>query len=108
MSLFSYAFGWGRRFCQGSYVAEASLFVAISRIVWGFNLNAPKNNVTGQPEIPNSMDEEASWMEGFISGPRKFNVTFEARSGKHAEIIQRAFDEAQMEWQAIGMKIDER
>ncbi|OSX61372.1 hypothetical protein POSPLADRAFT_1040060 [Postia placenta MAD-698-R-SB12] len=103
-----YAFGWGRRFCQGSYVAEASLFVAISRIVWGFNLCAPRNNVTGQPEVPNTMDEEASWMEGFISGPRKFNVTFEARSGKHAEIIQRAFDEAQMEWQAIGMKTDER
>lgn len=31
-------FGWGRRLCPGSYAGEACLYLAISRILWGFNI----------------------------------------------------------------------
>lgn len=31
-------YGFGRRLCQGIHVAEASLFIVISRILWGFDV----------------------------------------------------------------------
>jgi cytochrome P450 len=33
-----FAFGLGRRECPGKYVANASLFIAISRILWAFDV----------------------------------------------------------------------
>lgn len=33
-------YGFGRRLCQGIFVAEGSLYVVISRILWGFNIEA--------------------------------------------------------------------
>jgi cytochrome P450 len=31
-------YGFGRRFCQGVHVAEASLFIVVSRALWGFEI----------------------------------------------------------------------
>lgn len=31
-------YGFGRRLCQGIFVAEASLYIAISRVIWGFEI----------------------------------------------------------------------
>lgn len=31
-------YGFGRRFCPGAYVAEYAIFMALSRILWAFNL----------------------------------------------------------------------
>ena len=31
-------YGFGRRLCQGIHVAEASLFIVISRLLWGFHV----------------------------------------------------------------------
>lgn len=31
-------YGFGRRLCQGIYVAEASLFIVVSRVLWGFRI----------------------------------------------------------------------
>jgi cytochrome P450 len=33
-----YHYGFGRRVCQGIFVAEASLFIVIARIIWAFNI----------------------------------------------------------------------
>ena len=33
-------YGFGRRLCQGIFVAEASLFIVISRVLWGFDIRA--------------------------------------------------------------------
>lgn len=35
-----FAFGVGRRACPGAAVANASLYIVISRIIWGFNISA--------------------------------------------------------------------
>jgi len=37
-----YAFGTGRRICPGLQVADSSLFIAISRILWAFDLGPKK------------------------------------------------------------------
>lgn len=32
-------YGFGRRFCQGIFVAEATLYIIISRLIWGFDIS---------------------------------------------------------------------
>lgn len=101
-SFASYAFGWGRRFCQGSYMAEASLFIVLARVLWGLDLTCPVDRV------PDPDDEERTWSEGFVAVPNIFPVAFKVRSEKHAEIIRRAYEDVQREWQVLGLEVDER
>ena len=35
-----YHYGFGRRMCQGMYVAEASLYIVIARVLWAFDVRA--------------------------------------------------------------------
>jgi cytochrome P450 len=44
-------YGFGRRLCQGIFVAEASLFIAISRILWAFRFQE-------LPECPIKMSDK--------------------------------------------------
>ncbi|KAJ7672832.1 cytochrome P450 [Mycena rosella] len=64
-----WTFGAGRRICPGLVVAERELFLAISRILWAFNVRA-------LPSAPISLEE----YEG-TSGrtPMPFRVEFEPR-----------------------------
>ncbi|KAJ7499379.1 cytochrome P450 [Mycena latifolia] len=64
-----WTFGAGRRICPGLVVAERELFLAISRILWAFNVQA-------LPSGPISLEE----YEG-LSGrtPLPFRVMFEPR-----------------------------
>ncbi|KDQ51281.1 hypothetical protein JAAARDRAFT_706542 [Jaapia argillacea MUCL 33604] len=103
-----YVFGWGRRFCQGSHIAEASLFIVLSRIIWGIDLEAPIDPKTKNPIVPDINDEEGTFTDGFVSVPKIFGVKFKPRSEKHADIIRRSFEEAQSEWQVLGLDVDER
>ena len=104
----SYTFGWGRRFCPGSHIARNSLFITIARLVWGLNFSAPLDPKTGQPIVPDVLNEEATWSEGFVAAPKIFPVAFKTRSEKHAEIIRRAYEDVQREWQVLGLEVDER
>ena len=38
-------YGFGRRLCPGLHVAEASLFIVISRILWGFHIRPKPGHV---------------------------------------------------------------
>jgi hypothetical protein len=63
--------------------------------------------VTGKQIIPDAADEE-SFSEGFVSGPRLFNVGFQARSAKHASIIRSSFEDSQTMFEGLGLAKDER
>ncbi|OCH92572.1 cytochrome P450 [Obba rivulosa] len=103
-----YAFGFGRRFCAGKDVGEASLFIVCSRLLWGLNFYAPSDPITGKARVPAFWDEDATWSKGFIAVPRPFEVCFSPRSKKHEEIIRRSFEELQDEWMDTGLPGDER
>ncbi|KAF9489007.1 cytochrome P450 [Pleurotus eryngii] len=103
-----YVFGWGRRFCQGSHIAEASLFIVLSRLIWGVQFEAPRDPKTGSPVIPDINDEAATFSDGIVAVPYIYKVGFKSRSEKHASIIKRSFEDAQAEWQVLGLKTDER
>lgn len=106
--LHSYAFGWGRRFCPGSHIARNSLFITLSRLVWGIEFSAPLSLQTGRPIVPDIADEEATWSEGFVSTPNPFRVRFAARSARHAELIKEGFDSVQSEWRRMKLDVDQR
>ncbi|PFH48603.1 hypothetical protein AMATHDRAFT_81709 [Amanita thiersii Skay4041] len=100
-----YAFGWGRRICPAAHLAESSLFITLSRLVWGFNFEVPRDPHTGVPQIPDIADEN-TFSDGFISAPRMFRVWFQVRSERHRTIIERAYQHAQTEWVSMGYATD--
>ncbi|TFY64163.1 hypothetical protein EVJ58_g2809 [Rhodofomes roseus] len=103
-----YSFGWGRRFCQGSHIAEASLFITLSRLLWGLDFSAPLDPKTQRPILPDIANEEATWSEGFVSIPNPYKVRFAPRSAKHAELICDEFEAVQAEWRRMRLDVDER
>jgi hypothetical protein len=40
----NFVFGAGRRLCQGIHIAERSLFLGISRLVWGFDFSPARDS----------------------------------------------------------------
>ncbi|OCT46787.1 hypothetical protein CLCR_01874 [Cladophialophora carrionii] len=73
-----YGFGVGRRECPGKHVADASLFIIISRALWAFHVKqgphpAPSDEVVG----------------GFpVITPALFACSITPRSGRVAEMIR--------------------
>ena len=91
----------------GSYIAKASLYIVISRLIWGLDFQPVVDPVTGKPRIPDVHLEE-SFCDGFINSPCMFELNTRARSEKHAVTIRRSYEDAQHEFQAMGLAKDER
>lgn len=98
-----FAYGGGRRICPGLHVAEQSLFVNISRLLWGFNLEHAKD------ADGNDIPVDATTMglsPGFLSIPRPFqccrapnclrltSLAITPRSARHAKILKDEWEEA--------------
>lgn len=77
-------FGYGRRICPGRFIARNSLAIAISRLLWGFN-------ITGK----HMLVDEDSFTSGFVSSPKRFEANFEAKSEKHRVLIEIGYQEAE-------------
>jgi hypothetical protein len=103
----SYVFGWGRRFCQGTYIAEASLFIVLARIMWGIDFILPKDEKTSKPILPD-INDETTFSDGFVSIPYTYKLGFKPRSEKHGMLIERSYEDSQAEWQVLGLETDER
>ena len=79
-----FAYGMGRRICPGLHVAENSLFLLVSRVLWGF-------------EIGNEVDEMGrkvavdvnAYAGGGLAKPFPFKTRIVPRSEAHAEIMRR-------------------
>ncbi|KAI9687373.1 MAG: hypothetical protein M1822_002416 [Bathelium mastoideum] len=78
-------FGWGRRYCPGADLALNSLFAALSKILWAFDV-LPVEGVTY---------DTFDYTEGISVRPRPFRCRIQARSAHHAEIIKREFKDAE-------------
>ncbi|KAH8834977.1 cytochrome P450 [Flagelloscypha sp. PMI_526] len=103
-----YLFGWGRRYCPGSTITEASLLITLSRIIWGLDLFPPIDPQTKEYIIPNVMDESDSFTDGLATGPKLYGIGFAPRSERHQVIIRKAFEDAQVEWSVLGLEDDVR
>lgn len=87
-----FTFGAGRRICPGMHVAERSLFLGISRILWAFNVS-PAEGADGQPIIP----DQEKLTQGFVCMPEPFEAKIRPRSQQRAEIVRREWKQAEGE-----------
>ncbi|KAH7118607.1 cytochrome P450 [Dactylonectria estremocensis] len=81
-----FSYGAGRRACPGVHLAEKSLFIAISRTLWGFNIEKKKGPDGAVVEPTTKM------MPGFLSVPLPFECEITCRSEQHRGIIEEEFE----------------
>lgn len=86
-----FVFGAGRRVCQGMHIADRSLFLSISRLLWAFDFERAVH-AQGREIIPDQED----LTEGFLVQPSPFLAKMTPRSEKHAQAIRKEWDDCQM------------
>ncbi|KAI1111636.1 cytochrome P450 [Nemania sp. NC0429] len=91
-----FGFGAGRRLCQGMYIADRNLFLAISRLLWAFDFRRPIDASTGKEVIPDMED----LTEGLAVCPRPFDADIKPRSEAKAEAVK-------AEWQKMTELLDD-
>lgn len=80
-----WSYGAGRRVCPGVHLAEKSLYLNISRLLWGFNMM--KKEVNGEVIEPNS-----GMVPGWLSIPAPFECDIRVRSEQHSKIITKEWE----------------
>ncbi|PTD02296.1 Cytochrome P450 monooxygenase yanC [Fusarium culmorum] len=88
-----YAYGFGRRICAGMQIAERSLFTTFSKVLWAFDISAPKD-AQGRPVAMN-LDPMTGYTEGTIVMPKPFKACIKVRSERRRETILREFEEVE-------------
>ncbi|KAF8531834.1 cytochrome P450 [Gautieria morchelliformis] len=78
-----YGFGFGRRKCPGQYLAAKSVWIAVTRLIWGFDISL-EYDLRGKP-IP---VDPARCTSGVTSSPLDFPFRMTPRSARLADIIQ--------------------
>jgi cytochrome P450 len=84
-------FGAGRRICAGMHVAERSLFLGISWILWSFDIRPAVDQTTRKVLMP---DPEKP-TQGFVCMPEQYHATITPRSPERAERIKYEWEQAQ-------------
>ncbi|RSL58716.1 hypothetical protein CEP54_007606 [Fusarium duplospermum] len=92
-----FTFGAGRRVCPGFHVAERNLFLAISRILWGFTIS-PARDPNGAP-VPINRDAVTP---GLIVRPEDFECEIEPRSPERKQLILDLWKEAEKNLDSEG------
>ncbi|KAH7383957.1 putative cytochrome P450 [Pyrenochaeta sp. MPI-SDFR-AT-0127] len=90
-----FVFGAGRRRCQGMHIADRSIYLAISRLLWAFDFKRAVDPKTQQEIIP-SMDDLA---DGMMSLPHPFEAKIAPRSAHKAQCIRE-------EWAEVSKLLD--
>jgi cytochrome P450 len=91
-----FVFGAGRRLCQGMHIAERSLFFAIARLLWAFDIR-PARDPDGNDVIPDPND----LTEGLLVQPKAFPVSITPRDTSRAAHVKE-------EWAKMGSLLDEK
>src|SRR5271155_5253709 len=86
-----FSFGCGRRICPGMHLAENSLFITISRILWAFNI-LPGLDENGKEILA---DTEAYQPDVSITSPIPFKARFVPRNEDKRKQIVNEWEQAQ-------------
>ncbi|MCJ1307994.1 hypothetical protein MMC25_001644 [Agyrium rufum] len=78
-------YGFGRRLCQGIHVAEASIFIVISRVLWAFDI---KPKVGEEP-----LDMNAK-IAGLVTKPKPYAVSITSRGLEYEGVARSSRAEA--------------
>jgi len=82
-----FTFGAGRRICPGIHVAERSLFLGVSRMIWGFDIK-PAVDANGKDIIP----DQEKLTQGFVCMPEESPAQITPRSEKKKQWKQPPLD----------------
>lgn len=88
-----YTFGAGRRICPGIHVAERSLFLGMSRILWAFDIAPALDAKTKEPILPDA----DRFTQGFVCMPEPYPARITPRSQAKADRVMEEWKEAQKE-----------
>ncbi|GAA5997441.1 cytochrome P450 [Rhodotorula paludigena] len=91
-----HAYGFGRRICPGKHIADRSLFIVFTRLLWSCTLRPGLDASTGT-EIPINVD---AFSEGFSSHPLPFKCRIEPRGDWVKEAVDEAVAEGEEMWAA--------
>lgn len=86
-----FVFGAGRRVCQGMHIADRSLFLSISRLLWAFNFEKAVDD-QGREIVP----DEDDFSEGLLVQPNPYQAKITPRSEKHAQAIRDEWEKCQI------------
>jgi hypothetical protein len=98
--LVSARFGAGRRLCPGLNVAERSLFLGISRMLWAFNIS-PEIDADGNP-IPVYSGRIS---QGIVARPEPFQCKIEPRNAERKAIVRQEWEDEKEALIAEGMPV---
>lgn len=79
------AFGFGRRRCPGERTARSTLFIVISRVLWGYNISCAEG-----AERPTEESNAGS-----------VKADLRVRSAEHQRVIEREFDAADKDEKSV-------
>ncbi|RYP12514.1 hypothetical protein DL765_007276 [Monosporascus sp. GIB2] len=91
-----FAFGAGRRRCQGMHIADRSIFLALSRLLWAFDFKRAVDPDTQEEIVPN-MDE---LVDGILSMPKPFKANLVPRDADKARRVRE-------EWAEVSKLLDQ-
>lgn len=91
-----FVFGAGRRLCQGMHVADRTLLLAVSRLLWAFNIDKALDE-EGKEVVP----DPENLTQGFLIHPEPFPASIKPRSQKHAAVLQN-------DWEACQQLLDQQ
>jgi len=102
----NYIFGAGRRICQGMHIAERSLFLAVTRLIWAFDFKRPIDPSTGELKPLPDVDDLVG---GLTVQPAPFEVVIAPRTGEKArqvrdvwrEVKDNVLDKETKQWETI-------
>ncbi|KEZ39155.1 hypothetical protein SAPIO_CDS10562 [Scedosporium apiospermum] len=86
----NFVFGAGRRLCQGIHIAERSLFLGVSRLLWAFNFSPAKDD-SGRP-IQYDIEDLVG---GITIQPNDFPAVITPRTKEKVAIIRKEARECQ-------------
>lgn len=72
------SFGWGRRICPGADLASNSLFIALARLLWAYDILPCEGRTY----------DTMAYTEGFNIRPKPFECIIRIRSQRHREIVE--------------------
>lgn len=92
-----FVFGAGRRLCQGMHIAERSLYLAMTRTLWAFDVKRAVHKKTGQEIIPdvNNLDD------GLFLCPSPFAANIAPKSENRARAVRE-------EWGRVASLLDDK
>lgn len=104
-----FTFGAGRRFCQGTHVAERSLFLGIARLLWAFDVEKEVDE-QGEPVWPDANE----LTEGGLVQPKSFPARIKPRSEERADAVRREWEkvkgvlDGEGQWKALPREVAEK